>query len=133
MDGVPLPTVPEAGPEGVPVGRAAELLGTTVDTIRYYEREGLTLTRPRRDPGGRRGYGTRDLAWLAGLAMLRGTGMTIQEIREYAAAYRAQTSVAERLGLLEAHRDRVVARLEETTRHLAALERKIDAYRAVSA
>lgn len=133
MADVPLPSVAEIDSSGVSIGRAAQLVGTTIDAIRYYEREGLTLRQPRRDSGGRRRYSEQDVAWLVGLVMLRGTGMTIQEIREYAAAYRADVGLAERLDLLEAHRARVVARMEETGRHLSSLERKIGAYRAALA
>ena len=129
MPTVPLPPVPAVGPEGVTIGAAADLLGLTVETIRYYEREGLTLTPTGRTPDGWRRYTEPDLAWLAGVVMLRGTGMTMRELREFSAAYRSGSSEHERLALLEAHRTRVLAQLAETHRHLRALDHKIDAYR----
>lgn len=55
-------------------------------------------------------------------------GMNVQEMREYAAAYRAGANDAERLALLERHHTTVLARQEELHRHLAALEWKIAAY-----
>jgi DNA-binding transcriptional MerR regulator len=53
--------------------------------------------------------------------------MTVHEMREYAAAYRAGAD--ERLALLEQHHAAVLERQAEVQRHLAALERKIAAYR----
>ncbi len=61
--------------------------------------------------------------------MLRGTGMSIAQMREFAAVYRASGDERERLRLLEEHREIALARLEETRRHLVALDVKIAAYR----
>ena len=120
-----LPTVPITDP--VTISAAAELLGITVDTIRYYEKEGIAPA-PDRGPDGWRRYDERDLAWLAGVVMLRGTGMSVAEMREYAAAYRAGADDEQRLALLRSHHETVLARQAEVRRHLDALERKIAAY-----
>ncbi|MGW4233977.1 MerR family transcriptional regulator [Streptomyces sp. NPDC004980] len=121
-----LPGVPvEVPPEGLLIGEAAALCGLSVDALRHYEREGLTLHPAPRSPSGRRRYGPRDLAWLGGLVMLRRTGMPIAVIREYAALAREEGTDAKRLGLLERHRVEVVERLERTRTYLAAIDRKI--------
>lgn len=120
-----LPTVPITDP--VTISAAAELLGITVDTIRYYEKEGIAPA-PDRGPDGWRRYDERDLAWLAGAVMLRGTGMSVAEMREYTAAYRAGADDEQRLALLRSHHETVLARQAEVRRHLDALERKIAAY-----
>ena len=114
--------------EPVTISAAAALLGISVDTIRYYEKEGIAPA-PARGPDGWRRYDTAALSWLAGTVMLRGTGMSVHEMREYAAAYRAGADDAERLALLEQHHAAVLERQAEVQRHLAALERKIAAYR----
>ncbi len=114
--------------EPVTISAAAELLGTTVDTIRYYEKEGIAPAPDRGQDGWRR-YDTAALSWLAGTVMLRGTGMSVREMREYAAAYRAGADDVARLTLLEQHHAAVLIRQAEVQRHLAALERKIAAYR----
>ncbi|WAC51587.1 MULTISPECIES: MerR family transcriptional regulator [unclassified Frigoribacterium] len=114
--------------EPVTISVAADLLGVTVDTIRYYEKEGIAPA-PGRGSDGWRRYDTAALSWLAGTVMLRGTGMNVQEMREYAAAYRAGADDSRRLVLLEQHHASVLARQAEVQRHLAALERKIEAYR----
>jgi len=61
--------------EPVTISVAADLLGITVDTIRYYEKEGIAPP-PDRGPDGWRRYDTAALSWLAGTVMLRGTGMS---------------------------------------------------------
>ncbi|WP_326625277.1 MULTISPECIES: MerR family transcriptional regulator [unclassified Streptomyces] len=132
MDEVILPDVSvEVPPEGLPIGAAAALCGLSVDTLRYYEREGLTLHPAPRSASGRRRYGVSDLAWLAGLVMLRDTGMPIADIRRYAALARRQGTDVERLQILEQHRREVIARMEQTRKHLAAIDRKIAVYRNV--
>ena len=122
----PVTTIPALG-----IAEAAQRTGLTTHTLRYYERDGLLLAAVERDAGGRRRYTDRDLGWIEMLAALRATGMPIREVRRYAALVRGGGgSEAERLTLLQAHRERVQAQLAETARHLAAIEAKVDRYRA---
>ncbi|WP_208740234.1 MerR family transcriptional regulator [Arthrobacter agilis] len=114
--------------EPLTIRAAAEILGISVDTIRYYEKEGIAPA-PGRSSNGWRLYDQAAMSWLAGVIMLRGTGMNVQEMKEYAAAYRAGANDEERLSLLEQHHAVVLERLAETTRHLRALEHKITAYK----
>lgn len=124
-----MPPLTPAGPDaGLTISEAADVLGTTVDTIRYYEKEGIAPA-PGRGPSGWRRYDASSVSWLAGVLMLRGTGMNIQQMREYAAAYQAGASAEDRLALLEQHHEAVLDRLADINLHLTALERKIDAYR----
>lgn len=116
--------------EGLSIGEAAQACGISVDTLRYYEKEGLMLGPCERDGAGRRRYAERDLAWLTGLVMLRETGMPIAGMREMAELYRTPGTDAERLALLERHRDRVVRDQLRVARHLEAIERKITGYRS---
>ncbi|OLT48102.1 MerR family transcriptional regulator [Cellulosimicrobium sp. CUA-896] len=133
MSDVLIPAPPVAvPPQGLSIGDAARAVGLSVDTLRYYEKEGLLLDPAPRDGGGRRRYGEHDLAWLAGLVMLRETGMSIADVRVMADLSRRAGTEAERLVVLERHRERVVAEMERTRRHLAALDTKIASYRAAS-
>lgn len=128
-------TLPESGvdvpPGGLTIGDVARLSGLSVETLRYYEREGLLLERAQRDPAGRRRYGTDDLSWIGAILMLRDTGMSISDMRALAALSREEGTERERLDVLESHRRRIIDELDRTRRHLAALERKIAAYREV--
>lgn len=120
-------------PEGLSIGEAASVTGIGIQALRYYEREGLLLDPTPRDSGGRRRYSHHDLAWISGLLMLRETGMAIADIRVIADLSRTAGTEAQRLEFFERHRTSVIAQLEKTQRHLAAIEKKIADYRATTA
>lgn len=129
-----LPVVPVGVPdEGLAIGEASRVTGLSIEALRYYEREGLLLDPAPRNAGGRRRYGTHDLAWIAGLVMLRETGMSIAAIRTMTRLSRVPGNEAERLALLEEHRVKVLAEMERTKGHLMAIDSKIATYREVVA
>lgn len=113
------------------VGEAARRSGVSVDTLRYYEREGLLSAG--RTASGHRRYAPHDLAWIAVLTCLRETGMPIRRMREYAALARVddEASVTERLRMLQEHRTEVQCRLRELQRNLEHLDGKISWYRSL--
>ncbi|QTE29574.1 MerR family transcriptional regulator [Pengzhenrongella sicca] len=111
------------------IAAAAAASGLTAHTLRYYERDGLMLDAVDRSPSGHRRYAAADLRWIRMLTRLRSTGMPIRELREYAALVRAgDGNEADRLALLRAHRDRVLAQLAEVRENLDAIERKLSLY-----
>ncbi|GAA2020288.1 MerR family transcriptional regulator [Nakamurella flavida] len=115
---------------GLSIADAAARSGLTTHTLRYYERDGLLLEPVGRAAGGHRRYAERDLTWITLITRLRATGMPIRDIRAYAELVRAGAGTEpERLALLVAHRERVLAELAETTAHLSALDGKIALYR----
>ncbi|MGW2092380.1 MerR family transcriptional regulator [Promicromonospora sukumoe] len=134
MDRVPPSLTPQLDvdvpDEGLSIGDAADAVGLSVQTLRYYEREGLLLDPAPRRSNGHRRFHRNDLDWLAGLVMLRETGMPIARIRDVAALSRTPGTEGQRLEAFETHRRAVIAQLERTQEHLAALDTKIAAYRA---
>jgi len=122
-------TVTEVPAGGVTISAAAEQSGLTVDTLRYYEKEGLSLRRPGRSASGQRRYTEEDVRWLGTLVMLRRTGMPIRDIRRFVDLYRTEGSEAQRLAILEAHREHVLEELSEVQTHLDAINRKITYYK----
>lgn len=111
------------------ISEAAEASGLSAHTLRYYERAGL-LEPVSRDGSGHRRYRETDLERITFLTRLRATGMPIREVRRYAELMNAGPATNEqRLALLEAHRDAVLAGLEATTRNLELIEWKIDFYK----
>jgi DNA-binding transcriptional MerR regulator len=111
------------------IAEAAEQTGLTAHTLRYYERDGLMRTPVRRSASGHRAYDEADLTWISLIAKLRATGMPIRDVKQYAALVRAGAgNEDERLALLKAHRERVLAQLDEVRSHLGAIEHKIDLY-----
>ena len=129
-----LPGIPvDVPPSGLSIGEASAATGVSVETLRYYERAGLLLEKAPRDTGGRRRYRMNDLAWIAGLVVLRETGMSIADMTVIADLSRREGTEAERLAFFENHRKHVVDEMERTKRHLAAIDKKIAAYREVAA
>lgn len=75
---------PSVAGVGFLITDAARRSGLSIDTLRYYERIGLADS-PACDAAGRRVYSDDDLVWLGFLTKLRGTGMPIVRMCEYAA------------------------------------------------
>jgi DNA-binding transcriptional MerR regulator len=99
---------------------AASRTGFSIDTLRYYEREGI-LPPVARTAGGRRAYSDDDLARLNFLQCLRETGMPIARLRRYAELIDDPATMAERAALLEEHH----AAVEETIATLQAQQRRL--------
>ncbi|MGN9907124.1 MerR family transcriptional regulator [Phytohabitans sp. LJ34] len=110
------------------VSEAAEQVGLTTYTLRWYEQEGL-VEPVGRDSAGRRRYTQQDLDWLILLTRLRRTGMPVRDMRQYAELAReGDSTLGARRRLFEAHRDRVLARIAELEEDLKVLNYKIEVY-----
>lgn len=110
------------------IEEVAELTGLTPHTLRYYERIGLLEPVPRAASGHRR-YTEGDLGWVRFVVMLRQTGMSIADSLRFMELTRSgDHTVPERVRVLRAHRDHLVAQLAVLQRHLGAINRKIDIY-----
>ncbi|EWT01707.1 MerR family transcriptional regulator [Intrasporangium oryzae NRRL B-24470] len=126
----PMPARTTAARAGLTIAEASARTGLTPHTLRYYERDGLMLREVGRTASGHRVYTDADLAWVTMLTRLRATGMPIREMREYAAlCRRGEGNEESRLGLLQAHRSRVLEQLAAVTDHLGAIDEKIGIYR----
>ena len=111
------------------ISDAARKSGISAHTLRYWERAGL-LQPVSRNGSGHRRYAEEDLERIKFLTKLRATGMPIRQVRRYAELLNGGDDTnEERLALLEAHREAVQARLEETASHLELIDWKIDLYR----
>lgn len=64
------------------VGRLAQLAGTTIRTLRYYDEIGL-LSPSGRSEGGYRLYDADDVVRLGQIQLLRGAGFSLDEAREF--------------------------------------------------
>ncbi|GAA1562702.1 MerR family transcriptional regulator [Kribbella lupini] len=107
---------------------AAAQSGFSIDTLRYYEREGI-LPRIERSAGGRRVYSDGDLWMLGFLRCLRDTGMSIEQLRRYGELSRDENTMPERVALLEEHAASIRGRIAELDTVLARVEEKADWYR----
>ena len=110
------------------VGEAAERVGLSTHTLRWYEQEGL-VEPVGRDSAGRRRYTQQDVDWLVLLTRLRRTGMPVRDMRRYAElARQGDSTIGARRRLFEQHRDRVLGRIAELEDDLKVLNYKIEIY-----
>lgn len=107
------------------IGELAKVTGTQIETIRYYEREGL-LASPARTEGNFRIYANVHAERLSFIRHCRSLGMTLDEIR---ILLRFKDAPTENCGdvntLLDAHIGHVAARIRE----LRALEKQLRSLR----
>lgn len=109
------------------IGAVAKRVGVAIDTIRYYEREGL-LPEPLRRASGYRSYGEGAVRQLLFIRRAKDLGFTLEEIRELLALsadrQRGVKAVKKRA------QERLAAideRIAELTRVRDGLEQLIDA------
>lgn len=107
---------------------ASELSGFSIDTLRYYEREGI-LGKVQRTAGGHRIYTDTELGLLDFLKCLRETGMPVERLRRYGELCRRDDTVPERIALLEQHAQHVERQLQEVLAQQARLAEKLAWYR----
>ena len=113
---------------GLTVQEAADKTGLSAHTIRYYERIGLILSVERATNGHRR-YTADDIGWIEFLKCLRSTGMPISEMQRYVELQQeGDSTLHDRLELLEVHRRRLMARMQELDGFLERIEGKINYY-----
>jgi DNA-binding transcriptional MerR regulator len=114
---------------GLTIAEAAETLGLSSDTLRYYEKDGLLLRPVPRSSSGHRRYDEEDVRWIVHVTRLRATGMPNRDVRRPADLVRAgDGNEPQRLELLQAHREQVLQQLAEVTSHLGAIDHKIGIY-----
>ena len=102
--------------------------GVSIDTLRYYEKEGLL--RPQRDSNNRRVYMETDERWVAFLLRLKATGMPLVEIKKYSDLRSiGDTTIGKRMSLLLEQRERLDEQRTVLNNHIEFLENKIQIYR----
>ena len=111
------------------IAEVAALTGLSQDTLRWYEREGLS-PRVARGSDGRRRYSRRQVGLLKLLMRLRRTGLSTKEMRRFSQLIAGGAAThGQRLALLAAHRERILAHIAELQADLAALDDKVSYYR----
>ncbi len=114
-------------PGKLSIADAAQTLGVSAHTLRYYERVGLL--RVPRDAHGVRVYDAAAIRRLVFLTRMRLSGMAMRDLQHYVAlADAGEETVPERLDMLIEHRDTVQRQIRELQLSLAATEYKIASY-----
>lgn len=114
--------------DGISIDEAAQRMGVSKDTLRYYEKEGL-LPPIAKAANGHRRYTEDDLGWVKFLQLLRGTGMPIREMKSFVAlTWAGDHTIAERVEVLSQYRKALLERMAADREHLKFLDYKIDVY-----
>jgi|GEM_PF-203092 len=126
-------TTVEHEPTTLGIREVAARSGLSVDTLRWYEREGLLPPAPRA-AGGRRRYPERLVEFVGLVVALRRTGMPVADVREFVRlADHGAASHGHRMALLEKQRAAIHERQAELAADLSTVERKIGHYRELIA
>jgi len=99
----------------------------SLDTLRYYEREGL-IGPVRRMSSGQRRYSEDDLTWVGIVSCLRNAGLGIADLRRFAELLRSEHGAADRVAFLQRRRNELIERRRQTEAALAVLDEKIAHY-----
>lgn len=110
------------------IGEFANIVGVNASTLRYYEKEGL-LT-PHRDENNLREFTDNDIGWVKFLLHLKGSGMSMTELKQYT-TWRAMGdgTIPERLDLLEQRKLLVELEIQALQQSLEILNRKTIFYK----
>jgi Zn(II)-responsive transcriptional regulator len=103
------------------IGELARRAAVGIDTIRYYEREGL-LPKAQRLPSGYRVYDQQDVRRLRFVRRAKALGFTLPEIRELLALSSRQDDMAGMKAAASAKLADVEAKMAELERIRAGLE-----------
>ena len=111
------------------IGEAAERLGVSVHTLRYYERTGLLQMVPRKR-NGHRLYGAGDFHWISLLLCLRASGMPIADLRRFSEMIRrGEVSIPDRIEFLQKHREKLDADMKTLRAAMIVVDEKLKKYR----
>jgi DNA-binding transcriptional MerR regulator len=118
-----------ASPDTLGIGQVSEETGLSVDTLRWYEREGL-LPLVERSASGQRRYPPGALRFIRVVQALRRTGMPVADVRAFVEAGGGElANHAGRMALLERQCVAIDQRLAELQDDLAVVQAKIGSYR----
>lgn len=113
-----------AGMTGFAPGEVARRTGLTLDTLRYYEREGL-VGPIERSVGGQRRYDEDDVAWIGIVTCLRDAGLGIADLRRFTELLRSEAGQDDRVAFLRRRRAELVEQAERIREAVRVLDDKI--------
>ena len=108
-------------PQGIQIGKLAKQTGLSIDTIRFYERQGL-IKQPRRSEGGFRLFSADDLQKLSFIRRSQLLGFSLGEIRELLVLRDEKTQACQHVRDLLSHK---LAAVREKIEELRTLEEEL--------
>lgn len=113
---------------GYSIGQAAEKMGLTAHTLRYYEKEGL-LPFVKKNGSGQRVFTDTDIDWLAIVECLKGTGMSLKDIKKYIDwCLEGEATLEKRLEMFRRQKEKLQEQMDNLNRHMEKINYKIAYY-----
>jgi MerR family mercuric resistance operon transcriptional regulator len=106
---------------GLTIGRVARHAGLAIDTVRYYEREGL-IEKPARTSSGYRQYPADAVARLQFIRQAKELGFTLSDIRELLAL---RVAPGKSCADVRARTEAKIADIEQRVAHLNRMKRAL--------
>lgn len=110
------------------IKEVSQKYGISQNTLRYYEQAGM-IPPVSRTKGGIRSYQAEDLGWVELALCMRSAGLPVEAIAEYVRlARQGDDTIPDRLSLLQAQREVLLAQQRQTAAALDRLNYKISRY-----
>lgn len=108
------------------IKQMSQLTDISAYTLRYYEKIELIIN-IRRDAKGHRDYSKTDVIWIEFIKRLKATSMPLNEIKRFAdLRSKGDSTMAERLKILENHQTRVKQQMSSLLIHQQKIKEKIE-------
>ncbi|AVU89559.1 MerR family transcriptional regulator [Listeria monocytogenes] len=102
--------------------------GLSIDTLRYYEEEELLI--PARNEKNYRVYTEEDYCWVQLLLKMKQTGMTITNIKNFAALQKqGDKTLLNRIQILDNHMENLYEQQKDLAETISFVAKKVDGYR----
>ncbi|EAC7727088.1 MerR family transcriptional regulator [Listeria monocytogenes] len=102
--------------------------GLSIDTLRYYEKEELLI--PARNEKNYRVYTEEDYCWVQLLLKMKQTGMTITNIKNFAALQKqGDKTLPNRIQILDNHMENLYEQQKDLAETISFVAKKVDGYR----
>ncbi|HAA5443110.1 TPA_asm: MerR family transcriptional regulator [Listeria monocytogenes] len=102
--------------------------GLSIDTLRYYEEEELLI--PARNEKNYRVYTEEDYCWVQLLLKMKQTGMTITNIKNFAALQKqGDKTLPNRIQILDNHMENLYEQQKDLAETISFVVKKVDVYR----
>lgn len=109
------------------IKEVSEKFKISEDTLRYYEKEGLIHSVPRKS--GKRNYGQAELDNIEFIVCMRGAGLSIEVLKEYIKLIeKGEETSEQRRNLLIEERKKLKKKLDDMNKAYQRLNYKIDVY-----
>ncbi|MFS0562868.1 MerR family transcriptional regulator [Terribacillus sp. 179-K 1B1 HS] len=109
------------------IGELAKLTDLSEHTLRFYEKEGLLV--PKRNGSNIRVYSEDDRLWAEFIVHMKGTGMSLEDLKKYKNLRESESDNYEALvAILIRHKENVEAKIAEFQHNLDLMNEKIAMY-----